>query len=185
MGVNGARRIRRRVPPGRTGRIALCVRTRIDSSIAEFGSRHRASSSRWKRLGHEARRGSARRAPLQTSRPKGMWRLFHPKPRYGRVPCPLTRVARVEVRRASSYSGGRTPAVCVRVHQAKVSLTTPLILDQEAGVSSPVGPSMPEMPMVGVRTPSWVLPTARPDTQPLRAVTDPLMPHAEMASKPP
>lgn len=118
-GVNGARRIRRRVPPGRTGRIALCVSTRIDSSIAEFGSRHRASSPRWKRLGHEARRGSARRAPLQASRPKGMWRLFHPKPRYGRAPCPLTRVARVEVRCASSCVGGRTPAVCARAHQAR------------------------------------------------------------------
>lgn len=42
-----------RVPPGRTGCIVLRVSIRIDSSIADSDSRHRARSSRWNELGGE------------------------------------------------------------------------------------------------------------------------------------
>jgi hypothetical protein len=42
-----------RVPPGRTGCIVLRVSIRIDSSIADFDSRHRARSPRWNELGGE------------------------------------------------------------------------------------------------------------------------------------
>jgi hypothetical protein len=109
-GIEGSVNPSRR--PARPNRVhhATVSSTRFDSSIADFDSRHRAPFLRRRELGHGAMRGPARRAPRSVPWLKWMWRFFRPKPRLEESPCPLTRVARVEVRHASllrvrSYPG--------------------------------------------------------------------------------
>jgi hypothetical protein len=61
--------------PARTNRVhrATVSSTRFDSSIADFDSRHRALSSRWRELGNGSMRGFARRTPRADPGLKGMW----------------------------------------------------------------------------------------------------------------
>jgi len=119
-----------RVPPGRTGCIVLRREHTyrfVDCSI--FGSRHRARSSRWNELGSDVNGGYALRAPSGASSLKWMRRLFHPKPRYGRDADPLTGVARVEIRCASTFHRRPYPGRVWACSPGEVSLTTRPILD--------------------------------------------------------
>ena len=166
--------------PNRVHRIAVSS-TRFDSSIADFDSRHRALSVRRRELGHGAIRGPARRAPRGVPRLKGMWRLLRPKPRLEESPYLLTRVLGSRSGTRARFVDGRTPAACDKAHRARASFTARLHLDQEAKEEHPCTAKRVSG-VHGWRSASEIF---GDHTQPLRAVTVPLMLHAEMAPKPP
>jgi len=165
---HGARRIRRAGParPNRVHRATSWAYVSI-RRLQCFGSRHRARSSRWNELGGDANGGYARRAPSGASRLKWMWRLFHPKPRYGRGADPLTGVARVERRCASTFHGRPYPGRAWACSPVEVGLTTRLSLEWRPERAAPIGQAHQRRVWM-----AFGLPKRENDQWPLRAVTD-------------
>jgi len=166
---HGARRIRRAGParPNRVHRATSWAYVSI-RRLQYFGSRHRARSSRWNELGSDVNGGYARRAPSGASSLKWMRRLFHPKPRYGRDADPLTGVARVEIRCASTFHGRPYPGRVWACSPGEVSLTTRPILDWRPEWAAPLGQAHQRRAWM-----AFGLPQRENDQWPLRVVTDP------------
>jgi hypothetical protein len=127
-----------RVPPGRTGCIALRVGIRIDSSIADFDSWHRARSSRWSGLGsgvagvtHDARLYDSRRRKgcgVSSIQNQGMGE---------RRPSHEGSAGRSQVCECVSWAA--VPRSCVSVLTGQVGLTTRLLLVWRPGEAAPFG----------------------------------------------
>jgi hypothetical protein len=142
-----------RVPPGRTG----CIVLRREGTfrirrLQYFGSRHRALSSRVRELGSEGRGGSLDALLYELCSRKGCGALPSKTKVWVSVD-PLTRVAWVEIRYASSKNVRPYPGRTGESSPSEVGLTTPLLLDLEARRSSPIRKSMPEVHIVGVWPP--------------------------------
>jgi hypothetical protein len=150
-----------RVPPGRTGCIALRVGIRIDSSIADFDSWHRARSSRWSGLGsgvagvtHDARLYDSRRRKgcgVSSIQNQGMGE---------RRPSHEGSAGRSQVCECVSWAA--VPRSCVSVLTGRGGSHDSAPSGLETRRSSPVWPSTSEVRMDGVRL------VRRADLWPLR-----------------
>lgn len=124
--------------PAEPGASRYVVSIRIDSSIADFDSWHRVRSSRWNGLGREVGEVTHDARLCDPHVRKGCGVSSIQNQGMGEMPCPLTRVARVEIRCASAFHGRPYPGRAWACSPGEVGLTTRLLLDLEARRSSPV-----------------------------------------------